>query len=256
MNANVVNSIISESIIGVEAALIDTKSKRVSKPKLIAKHERYLVFGYWFTDLLRNQESIDDVVFAAMLDKLRMYESIENQIALFDLFDSELGNTQKIVRKSIADYHRPPRATKKSTRVASIDSCCDDDAKPKPTKGRKKKATTVVVDNHDDFINQLVAVANATTTTTVASITTTTEKEVTQTLQIIETNPLNSIGNSKTVTEPQPKTKKLASIQKVNELLKSIPIDETKKHTKTNKQKHNNKLKLQEANAQTNKQKT
>ena len=239
MNSNVENIIISEG----DALLIDTKSKRASKPKLIAKYDRYLVFGYWFSILMRKQEAIDDVVFTVMLDKLRMYESLENQTALFDLFESELGDTQKIVRKSIADYHKPPRASKKSS---IVDSCNGTEVKSKPTKGRKKKATAVVVDNHDDFINQLVAVANASTNPVTASIANANAndivvtasdniKEVTQPIQIIETNTLYSTGNSDTKSKPKPKPKKISSIQPVNELLtgtQPIPMVEKKKTSK------------------------
>ena len=88
MNANVENVVIVMEENVVESSLNDIKSKRVAKPKLIAKYERYLNFGYWFAKLLLSAESIDESVVAIMIDKLRMYESLENQTHLFDTFEA------------------------------------------------------------------------------------------------------------------------------------------------------------------------
>ena len=225
MNANVENVVmVVESV--VESALIDTKSKRVAKPKLIVKYERYMNFGYWFANMLLTVGAIDQTVITAMLDKLRMYESLENQTALFESFEDELGDTQKTVRKLVADYHRPPKAPRASKKAAAVVS--SDGVAVATKKGRKKKTTEVVVDNHDDFINQLVAVANcrepsplSTKSVETVSVETVSVKTVVQTVEvgqineIIETNSLNITG----VVE---KSKKQSAIKKVQELTSTI----------------------------------
>ena len=234
------------------AALNDTKSKRVAKPKLPVKMERNMIFGYWFSQLLSNGKFIDDATLAIIYDKLRIYESLENQTELYTNFESDLNATQKILRKSIADYHKPPKAPKAAKKQAEVTS---DGQVAAQKKGRKKKTTEVVVDNNDDFITQLVAVANSgveilnTPVTEAVAKTTKPKKkvaakpvdaivtvqsvdanvtavEVTQMNTIVETNPQLSTG-------VQEKTKKKAAIQKVSELVTDVaPIVSEKKPRK------------------------
>ena len=154
MNPNVEN-IIMECV--EVAQLNDTISKRVAKPKLPAKMERNMIFGYWFANMLFSGNFIDNSIITIMYDKLRIYESLENQTDLYMKFESELNATQKTLRKLIADYHKPPKATRASKKSAST----SDDPVVAQKKGRKKKTTEVVTDNNDDFITQLVAVANS-----------------------------------------------------------------------------------------------
>lgn len=153
----------------VVAQLIDIKSKPEKIPKLSAKLERYMVFGYWFLQQLKEQSVIDDTIIAAAQTQLKMYESLETKTSFFTSFETASGATQKIVRKSIADFNKPvkaPKAPRASKKVANDDG--GEIATQK--KGRKKKTTEVVVDNNNDFINQLVAVANARQPEIVASI--------------------------------------------------------------------------------------
>ena len=160
------NSIIETSNV---AQLIDIKSKPEKIPKLSAKLERYMVFGYWFLQQLKEQSVIDDTIIAAAQIQLKMYESLETKTEFFTSFETSSGATQKIVRKSIADFNKPvkaPKAPRASKKVANDDG--GEIATQK--KGRKKKTTEVVVDNNNDFINQLVAVANARQPEIVASI--------------------------------------------------------------------------------------
>jgi len=156
MNPNVEN-IIMECVEVEVAQLNDTISKRVAKPKLPAKLERNMIFGYWFANMLFSGNFIDNSIITIMYDKLRIYESLENQTDLYMKFESEFNATQKTLRKSIADYHKPPKATRASKKSAST----SDDQVVAQKKGRKKKTTEVVTDNNDDFITQLVAVANS-----------------------------------------------------------------------------------------------
>ena len=254
MNANVEN-VVMEVVINDAVALTDTKSKRVAKPKLPAKLERSMIFGFWFANLLLRGQFIGDETLATMYDKLKIYESLENQTELYNIFESEMNATQKTLRKSIADYHKPPKAPRASKKPAV------DGQVAAQKKGRKKKTTEVVVDNNDDFITQLVAVANSgvdavntiqnvvvdqsvcatVVTSEVVSKTTKPKKKVVakpvakpvesvsvlipETVQAVEVTqniiiPLNSTGVPESKTEM--KTKKTSAIQKVNELLATV----------------------------------
>jgi hypothetical protein len=250
-----------ENVVMVEvAALNDTKSKRVAKPKLPVKMERNMIFGYWFSQLLSSGKFIDDATLAIIYDKLRIYESLENQTELYTTFESDLDATQKTLRKSIADYHKPPKAPKAAKKQAEVTS---DGQVAAQKKGRKKKTTEVVVDNNDDFITQLVAVANSgvevlntivvspPVTEAVAKTTKPTKKAAAKpvvvesvtvqpvdanvTAPAVEVTQMNSIveTNTQLSTGVQEKTKKKAAIQKVSELVTDVaPIVSEKKPRK------------------------
>ena len=196
MNANVENVIIMDG-----SVLNDTKSKRVVKPKLSSKYEKYLVFGYWYSNMLFELGSIDNIVITAMLDKLRMYESLENQTALFDTFELESAATQKTVRKLISDYHKPSKVS----RVSKKPAVSSDSVSVETKKSRKKKAPQVVVDKNDDFINQLVAAANTNESATELQSNTIYAETVIQTVEVsqnIQSSEINilSTGSPKKLT--------------------------------------------------------
>jgi len=196
MNANVENVIIMDG-----SVLNDTKSKRVVKPKLSSKYEKYLVFGYWYSNMLFELGSIDNLVITAMLDKLRMYESLENQTALFDTFELESAATQKTVRKLISDYHKPSKVS----RVSKKPAVSSDSVSGETKKSRKKKAAQVVVDKNDDFINQLVAAANTNESATELQSSTIDAETVIQTVEVsqnIQSSEINilSTGSPKKLT--------------------------------------------------------
>ena len=210
MNANVENVIIMDG-----SVLNDTKSKRVVKPKLSSKYEKYLVFGYWYSNMLFELGSIDNLVITAMLDKLRMYESLENQTALFDTFELESAATQKTVRKLISDYHKPSKVS----RVSKKPAVSSDSVSGETMKCRKKKAAQVVVDKNDDFINQLVAAANTNESATELQSSTIDAETVIQTVEVsqnIQSSEINilSTGSPKKLTTVKDKAKDAEKLAK------------------------------------------
>ena len=213
MNSNNIEIVIEQPV------LIDSQSKpkRESKPKLPAKLERYMIFGYWFSQKLKQTDVITDEKFGEMLNELKVFESLETQQSLYESFDTALGATQKTLRKMIADHHKPPKVAKANKPKKAVTVV--DGQVSASKKGRKKKASEIVVDNHNDFINQLVAVANLRESENpVVSV----EPQVTQ---IIVSDTASILLNNQVlaVAPQEPKLKKKAAIQKVNELVAGQP---------------------------------
>ena len=213
MNSN------NNEIVIEQPVLIDSQSKpnRESKPKLPAKLERYMIFGYWFSQKLKQTDVITDEKFGEMLNELKVFESLETQQSLYESFETALGATQKTLRKMIADHHKPPKVAKANKPKKAVTVV--DGQVSASKKGRKKKASEIVVDNHNDFINQLVAVANLRESENpVVSV----EPQVTQ---IIVSDTASILLNNQVlaVAPQEPKLKKKAAIQKVNELVAGQP---------------------------------
>ena len=172
-----------------------------------------MIFGYWFLQNLKQTEVITDEKFGEMLNELKAFESLETQQSLYDSFETTLVATQKTLRKMIADHHKPPKVAKagKPKKAAAV----VDGQVSASNKGRKKKASDVVVDNHDDFINQLVAVANLRES---EKPTVSAEPPVIHTI-VSDTSSILLNNQVLAVAPQEPKLKKKAAIQKVNELV-------------------------------------
>jgi len=113
------------------------KAQRVKKPSLPAKYNKFMSFGFWFLNKL--DATVRDQLFA----ELKLYGSIEEQSAFFQSYLDEASASNKIMRKTVAAFHKPPkvRATKSSRKTS----------KPLATES-------------DDLIAKLISDANGTTT--------------------------------------------------------------------------------------------
>ena len=210
MNAQLVN---------VEASIIDTKSNAARKPKLSTKLEKQMMFGCWFLQHLVEQGIIaDSSVFSRARTALKMFESLEVQTEFYETFETAMSATQKVTRKEIADFHKPPKAPKAS-RAKKADAKTGEGEVAEPKRGRKKKVVEVVVDNNKDFIDQLVAVANARSAEQVAAIVaestskSNAEPEVTpiipttNILQVTVETTIDPVKEKKPRKKPEPKAK-------------------------------------------------
>ena len=112
------------------------KAQRVKKPSLPAKYNKFMSFGFWFLNKL--DATVRDQLFA----ELKLYGSIEEQSALFQSYLDEASASNKIMRKTVAAFHKPPkvRATKSS-----------------------RKTSKPVATESDDLIAKLISDANGTT---------------------------------------------------------------------------------------------
>ena len=134
------------------------KAKSVRKPKLPAKTDRLLSFGFWFSQRLFDNGLIPNDLDSKnkTFQTLSMFDSLDAQNALFDSFESQSNANKKAMRLTITAFHKPPKIAK-STKSKSKPYTTNSETK----RGRKKNAVIVVVDNHDELISQLVRVANS-----------------------------------------------------------------------------------------------
>lgn len=134
------------------------KAKSVRKPKLPAKTDRLLSFGFWFSQRLFDNGLIPNDLDSKnkTFQTLSMFDSLDAQNALFDSFESQSNANKKAMRLTITSFHKPPKIAK-STKSKSKPYTTNSETK----RGRKKNSLLVVVDNHDELISQLVRVANS-----------------------------------------------------------------------------------------------
>ena len=108
--------------------------KAPKKPTLSAKYSRFLSFGYWFltkTDL--NEETRKQ-----LFQQMMMFGTVEEQTVYFEGFFSDIKETNKVMRKMVAEAKKPPKA-------------------PKAPRAKKTKAAPAA---QDELVAQLIADAN------------------------------------------------------------------------------------------------
>jgi len=124
----------SSPIANVE--IVAPKVARVKKPSLPAKYSKFMSFGFWFLN------KMDATVRDQLFPELKLFSSIEDQSAFFQTYLDEASASNKIMRKTVAAFHKPPkvRAEKKS-----------------------RKSSKPVAAESDDLIAKLIADANGST---------------------------------------------------------------------------------------------
>jgi hypothetical protein len=124
----------SSPIANVE--IVAPKAPRVKKPSLPAKYNKFMSFGFWFLN------KMDATVRDQLFPELKLFSTIEDQSAFFQSYLDEATASNKIMRKTVAAFHKPPkvRAEKKS-----------------------RKSSKPVAAESDDLIAKLIADANGST---------------------------------------------------------------------------------------------
>jgi len=119
------------------------------KPSLSAKHSKFLVFGYWFTQQLLDKQLLSDSQSA--LELLTLFSDVSAQTTYFQTFLDELKSSTKDMKSSLKAHNKPPPKSKAKPAKS-------DNAESK--RGRKKKDVVVVHDKQDELVAELVAAAN------------------------------------------------------------------------------------------------
>ena len=116
--------------------VVAQKVARVKKPALPAKYNKFMSFGFWFLN------KMDATVRDQLFPELKLFSTIEDQSAFFQTYLDEASASNKIMRKTVAAFHKPPkvRAEKKS-----------------------RKSSKPVAAESDDLIAKLIADANGST---------------------------------------------------------------------------------------------
>jgi len=121
------------------------KPKKEKKPKLNAKNENFMAFGFWFAKYLQNQNTIDQPTYDVLINALLVKnDNVPEQINFYDSFTGELKNHVKELKLYVKESKkaitkskkaRQPRKPKVTTTTTEV----------KPKKGRqphKPKDTT------------------------------------------------------------------------------------------------------------------
>jgi hypothetical protein len=125
----------------------------VNKPKkLSGKYEKFLVFGYWFVEQLKQQNiEVDESV---LHQQLTMFSSVEEQTQYFEAFFEQLKTSTKSMKAVIKEHNKPPTKAKKTKKEPT-----DKPAAAKKSNGRKKKTAEVINDKQEELVAELVAAA-------------------------------------------------------------------------------------------------
>lgn len=119
--------------------------------KLSGKYEKFLVFGYWFVEQLKQQNiEVDESV---LHQQLTMFSSVEEQTQYFEAFFEQLKTSTKSMKAVIKEHNKPPAKSKKTKKEPA------DKPAAKKTNGRKKKNNEVINDKQDELVAELVAAA-------------------------------------------------------------------------------------------------
>ena len=164
MSATIVNTLVAPVISPIE--VVKTKKEAVDKkPVLSAKYSKFLVFGHWFIQQVSSD--IEDLDKDALMQRLRVFDSIETQAEFFQTFLDDFKDANSAMKSQIRAFNKPlkPTTQKKTKKTKNIDNTDNADLgetpSPEPVKrGRKKKIVPVVTNFQDDFVAEIVALAN------------------------------------------------------------------------------------------------
>ena len=126
---------------------------KANKPKkLSGKYEKFLVFGYWFVEQLKQQNiTVDESV---LHQQLTMFSSVDEQTQYFEAFFEQLKTSTKSMKAVIKEHNKPPAKAKKTKKEPT-----DKPAAAKKSNGRKKKTAEVINDKQEELVAELVAAA-------------------------------------------------------------------------------------------------
>ena len=122
------------------------------KPTLSAKYSKFLVFGHWFINLLKNDD-MDSALIETLRNKLTLFGDIAEQSSFVQGFLDDIRISTKDMKATIRDHNKINKKILKAKSVV-------DPNVEKPKRGRKKKEVTVVNDFRQNIVDEMVALAN------------------------------------------------------------------------------------------------
>jgi hypothetical protein len=157
--------------------VVVVKVKRENKPKLSAKYENYMAFGYWFITKHIQHDNIQPFI-----DALRHKSDLTTQNEFYSQFVDNIKNHKKELKLSM----KPKKITKKVTKVDEVPKveptvvstdepivqlhvqlALQTDTKPTKTKPTKTKSTKTKSTNTKSTINKPPIIETAVVPTTV-----------------------------------------------------------------------------------------
>jgi hypothetical protein len=136
----------------VENVEVVVATKATKPKKLSAKYEKFLVFGYWFVEQLKQQNiEVDESV---LHQQLTMFSSVDEQTQYFEAFFEQLKTSTKSMKAIVKEHNKPPAKAKKTKKEPA-----DKPTAAKKSNGRKKKTAEVINDKQEELVAELVAAA-------------------------------------------------------------------------------------------------
>jgi hypothetical protein len=136
----------------VENVEVVVATKATKPKKLSAKYEKFLVFGYWLVEQLKQQNiEVDESV---IHQQLTMFSSVDEQTQYFEAFFEQLKASTKSMKAVIKEHNKPPAKAKKTKKEPT-----DKPVAAKKSNGRKKKTAEVINDKQEELVAELVAAA-------------------------------------------------------------------------------------------------
>jgi len=134
----------------VVAAIAPVQEKKPRKPILAVKYSKVVIANYSIIQMLRSKGLLSDEGVETAYSEIKLFDSVEDQIAFYESFNTSLKDTGKSMKKFVTQRMKPPKAPKaqKAPRAKS-------------TKPRTKKTVKVADDTKVDVVAQLVEAANA-----------------------------------------------------------------------------------------------
>ena len=221
--------------------------KKMRKPSLPAKFAKFIQFGYFFVKQYNAMDGVTPIDETSFLDKLHLFDTVDNQQAFVQSFFDDAKNINKTIRKLVqakvkadAKAAAPPKV--KATRVkkpkadvatdSTADGSADGSAEPSKTSRRKKKIA-VVPDVQDDLINELTSLANNTALPTIQPTSQPTTEPTTKTEKKPKAEKKPKVEKPKAESKPKvekPKVEKKPKAQKKT-LTQTQPETQTQTQT-------------------------
>jgi hypothetical protein len=82
--------------------------------KLNAKLSKFMLFGFWFLDSIKND--IDHALFASLLDKLKLYHNPSEQISFYQSFLDQSKTVNKNFKTFIKNQKKSNKITTKNNK--------------------------------------------------------------------------------------------------------------------------------------------
>ena len=125
------------------------KPEKVKKVNLPGKYNKFMVFGYWLIENMKQNHVLDDT--AAALQQLHLFSSVPEQVSMFESFFGDFKPIQKKMKNDIRVHNKPVK--QKAPKKPASD-------KPKSKPGRKPKALEKLTDEQQELVNNIVNAAN------------------------------------------------------------------------------------------------
>jgi hypothetical protein len=143
------------------------------KPNLPAKFQKYLAFAFFFSNLLKENNLINDDIFYKALSLFYAFDSFDSQTYFFNSFELQFKPILKSFKLLLKEREKSnkPKKSKKSNKTNTITSdealinaeeTSEHTEKPKKQrKSKKEKKGSQDTEEKSDLIHELLTLANS-----------------------------------------------------------------------------------------------